>query len=699
VKNRKFIEIFVREAEEHLKLLRDGLLALEREGFSRERVHEILRSAHTLKGSARMLDLTDLAEVAHKLEDLIKDIEEERRVLSPALIDLLLVATDALEALTAQAHSGGEIQVNIAAVLVGLETGVLPEITEVEALQAPTKKENLDTVRTSVARLDTMVNLLGELLISRRMIEERGRSLVRLKSRMDTFLRGARKGEDYTRLKELFDDVSRVGLDLERDSLQLNYLVEEVHSQAMELRMLPLSTITDDVQRSVRNLSREQGKEIQFTIVGDDVEMDRMMIEAAKPMLVHMLNNAVDHGIETPEERRIVKKDVVGKIELKASHEAGGVVLTLRDDGRGIDPEKVRQTAVKRGVITAEEVASITDEEAVYLILRPGFTTRDQITNVSGRGVGMDVVKTNIDRVKGNLVIHSTPGKGTEMILLLPLTMAIISGLLVDCEGENYVIPLHYISETLRLSEKEILMEGGREIIRVRGRTMPLVSLQETLGLPKVREELSGRVTAVVLNFRERQLACVVTRSFGAQEVVVKGMGGQLKSVEFFSGATILPDGSPALILSVPDLFTSRFAERGSRLRRDFEETREKAEKGRILVVDDSITTRIMEKNILETHGYRVTVAISGEDALVKVAESDFDLVVSDVEMPGISGFELTRRLRDMERFREVPVIIVTSLASDEHKRMGLEVGAQAYIVKGSFDQGTLLSTVETLIG
>jgi two-component system chemotaxis sensor kinase CheA len=244
------------------------------------------------------------------------------------------------------------------------------------------------------------------------------------------------------------------------------------------------------------------------------------------------------------------------------------------------------------------------------------------------------------------------------------------------------------------------LTEGGREVVRVRGNTLPLFAMREILGLSRQRAA-PKRITALVLNFREQQLACLVSKSLGVQELVVKGMGKQLKSVEFFSGATILGDGAPALILSVPDLFSASLAGRGSRLRQETEGMRAQARKGRILVVDDSITTRTMEKNILETHGYEVTIAISGSDALSKIAGVDFefDLVVSDVEMPGMNGFELTRKLREMERTRETPVIIVSSLASDADKRQGIEAGAQAYIVKGSFDQGTLLSTVETLIG
>ena len=487
---------------------------------------------------------------------------------------------------------------------------------------------------------------------------------------------------------------------LEADTQELSYLAEELHGEAMELRMLPLGTITDDLGRMVRTLGRELDKELQLVISGEDVELDRMMLEALRPMLLHMLRNAVDHGLEEPAARRAAGKPESGRITLAASTEGGFVHLRLSDDGRGIDPRVIRKVAVDRGLLDAAEAAGLSDEEAIYLILRPGFSTRDFITDLSGRGVGMDVVKAQIDRVKGNLVIHSQPGQGTDMFLKLPLTMAVVTGLVVECEEEIYALPLHYVSEIVRLAERDVLIEAGQEVIRVRGKTLPLLALPELLGVPRqTRILVPGRVTALVLNYREQQLACLVTRTLNVQELVVKNMGQQLKSVRFCTGATILGNGLPALILSVPDLFGAGLIGRGPRLREEFAAQQAARLKGRVLVVDDSITTRTMEKNILETHGYQVTVAVCGEDALARLAVQEFDLMVSDVEMPGMNGFELTARVRQMETTRELPVIIVTSLASDADRRRGIEVGAQAYIVKGDFDQGTLLDTVETLIG
>ena len=347
----------------------------------------------------------------------------------------------------------------------------------------------------------------------------------------------------------------------------------------------------------------------------------------------------------------------------------------------------------------ATQAAQTSDEEAAYLILRPGFSTRDYITDISGRGVGMDVVKNSLDKVKGDIVISSVHGRGTQMRLQLPLTMAMISGLLFDCAGTTLAVPLHYVSEILRIDASDVICEGGREMVRVHGRSIPMISLAEVLGLTGGKLDTGEKQTVLVLSCRERQLACLVSHSYGVKEMIVKGMGKQLKRVEFFSGVTIMGDGSPVLILAAPDLFSSGRSQRSTTLRQAHEEGRRRAEKGRVLVVDDSITTRTMEKNILEAHGYRVTVACSGPDALQRLGEADFDLIVSDVEMPGMTGFELTAAVRKNERTKGTPVIIVSSLATDEDKRLGLKAGAQAYIVKGNFDQGALLDTVETLIG
>lgn len=702
IKN-KYVEIFAREAEEHLQLLRQSLLAMEKEGCGTEQLNELLRSAHTLKGSAKMVDLLELSNVAHRMEDLFKDLQGGTRELTPAVIDLLLVATDAIEALLAQASAGGALDVNVAPILDALQAGALPEqATAPVVTPGQGQIERRKSVRASVERLDQLSNLMGEILLSRQALGERQRQLLALLARMDGFLDRLHQAEDYRLMKEMRNTLLKIGNDLAQDAIQFGYQAEEVYQRTMELRLLPLATITDDFERSLRDLARSLGKELDFTVTGKEVELDRTVLDLIKPMLLHVLNNAVDHGIESPESRRLAGKPGHGQIRLSAQYEGAFVQIVVRDDGQGIDPAKVRAVAVKRGLLTADEVTRLSDEAALYLVLQPGFSTREFITDVSGRGVGLDVVKSNLDQVKGNLTLTSKIGQGTELRLRVPSSLAMFAGLLVEAGGETYVIPQQYIVEVLRLSPEEVRSELGREVVRLRERTIPLVNLASLLtGQGRnLEEELpEGRVSVVVLTYREQLLGCLVDRTIGLQDVVVKELGSQLKSLDYISGATLLGAGVPALIISVADLYGARQETEGTRLREAHAARQAKARRGRVLVVDDSITTRTMEKNILEAHGYDVTIAVTGFDALEKLAGNNFDLMVSDVEMPGMTGFELTKKVREREETRHMPVIIVTSLASVEHRRCGMEAGAQAYIVKGTFDQGTLLETVETLIG
>ncbi len=697
MKKSKYVDIFIREAEEHLESLRKGILSLEKEGLSEEQLNELLRSAHTLKGSANMVDLVELAGVAHRLEDLLKNLQSGEQEFSSDLVDVLLVATDAIEALMAQAQSSGGISVNVDTVVKALESGAL-DATQDEA-NAPDYQgtERRTSVRASVERLDQLVNRMGEILLSQKAMTARQAQMTTLLQELDSSMGSLQASDDGSSLQSLRGNMVALISDFERDRLQLGYQAEDVYQRTMELRLLPLATITDEFERSLRNLARNLKKEVNFTVKGQEVELDRNMLDAVKPILLHVLNNAIDHGIEEPETRVRLGKLKAGQISLEARYEGSFVQITIRDDGQGLNPEKIRETAIKRGVLSADDAAAMSDEAVIYLVFEPGFSTREFITDVSGRGVGLDVVKSNLDQIKGNLTLHSEVGSGTELLLRLPLSMAIFTGLLVECCGETYVFPQHYVAEVLRISPRDVLEEMGREVIRLRETSIPLSSLSRLLEVD-ASTRVSERLTVLVLSFREQCMALLVDRTLGLQDVVVKDLGCQLKSLDYFSGSTILGDGNPALILSVADLFAANQGRQKLQLLQAYEKEQQKALRGRVLVVDDSITTRTMEKNILETNHYEVVVAVSGFDALEKLETGRFDLMVSDVEMPGMTGFELTQKVRLRDDSRDMPVIIVSSLASDEDRRQGMEAGAQAYIVKGNFQQGILLETVETLI-
>ena len=681
---RKYLDIFLKEAEEHLIALQKGLLVLEKEPANRELIHGLLRNAHTLKGSARMLGYDRISAVAHRMEDLLKEVEDGERSVDTAVIDVLLRGTDAITHLTALMAKGEEPGPHTERLLASFEGGEAPQPAGNDAPQQETVES--DTVRANVRTLDTLVNLIGEMIINKKRFEEKISRLRSLCQSPDDAIPVAA--------------VAEFSRDLEQDVLYLSYLIQEVHGEAMALRMLPLKTVTEGLERMVRDVAKAQDKQVVLEITGESIELDRVLLDCLKPVLMHVVTNSVDHGIEPPAERMANGKTAHGTLQIAARYEGNRVRIDIRDDGRGIDPDLIRRTAVRRGIASRKEAESASDDDILYLILRPGFSTSEIVTDLSGRGVGMDVVQKNVERVKGTLSLFSRKGSHTEVSLLLPLTLSVIDALIVACADEFYAIPLTYVQETLKVRSEDIQTVGAKEVVTVRGSTVPLVSLANLLGFAEKKTLLPQRkLSVVVLKLRDQALACTIDGNLGNAEIVVKALGEQLKNVDFISGATILGDGCPALIINVTDIFAAADGMPTTSFRQVLEEQEEEVFRGSILIVDDSITTRTMERSILVANGYRVDLAVSGEDAMEKVAGTRFDLIVSDIEMPGMDGFELTRKVRGLEGYQDVPVIIVSSRSRDEDKRRALEAGAQAYIVKGSFDQGVLLDTVDALIG
>ena len=682
----KYLDIFIREAEDHLESLQRGLLLLENAPDDRALVHELLRNAHTVKGSARMMAFDDIAVIGHAMEDVLKEIELGHRQAEHACVEALLAGTDAIASLVGSLRDGSPGAIDTDLVVTHLREGRKPPAPSPAAAEPPPPAEEDGgrlSVRTSVETLDRLVNSIGELVVHNRHLEDRLARL-RLVARR---IAGTDAGTDLGRLCH----------ELEEDLFFRSMQTEELQTLAMKLRTVPFHTVAEGFQRMVRDLAVGQGKEAELKVVGGNLEIDRVMLDYLKPSLLHILRNAVDHGLETPEERLARGKQPKGTIHLTLRHDGNGIRIEIRDDGRGLDAQGVRKSAIRKGIIPAEEAARLADEDALYLVFRAGFSTRDSVTELSGRGIGLDVVRRNIEAVKGNLQLRSVPGEGTELTLRLPLTLSVVEALLVRCGGYTYAAPLTYVQETLRIRPESVATAGGKEVVQLRGATLPVISLAGLLGSETSSVPLSpGGAPAVILRYQDQQAACIVDASLGTLEIVVKGLGRRFRNVGYVSGATILGDGDPALILNVPDIFQR--LEAGTEASVAFVVAQE-GPRAAILVVDDSITTRTMERGILITHGYEVDVAVSGEDALEKAAARTYDLVVADIEMPGIDGFELTRKLRESETYRDVPVIIVSSLSRDEDKRKALEAGAQRYIVKGSFDQGALLDAVEGLVG
>ncbi len=391
------------------------------------------------------------------------------------------------------------------------------------------KKANR-TVRVDVDLLDSLMNLVGELVIDR--------------TRLFQILGNL----------EAIDEMDEISQDLGRTSIHIARVTTQLQEQIMKARMLPVENLFNKFPRMVRDLSQKAGKEVNFVMTGQETELDRSIIEEIGDPLIHLLRNAVDHGIESPEERRAQGKSSTGQLKLQASHEENHIIITIKDDGRGIDPEQVRQSAIKKGLITEEQAKRLTDKEAVNLIFMSGLSTATRVTDVSGRGVGMDVVRNNIEKINGAIEINSVVGQGTEFKIKLPLTLAIIRALLVSIGKSVYAIPLSTITETIRMQRKQIEFVNNREVIVVRGKVLPLIRLKSVFSGAVSEEEQKEKLFIVVVNLAGQQVGLVVDSLVGEQEIVIKSLGKYIGDVQGISGATILGDGSVALIVDVSNL-------------------------------------------------------------------------------------------------------------------------------------------------
>jgi two-component system chemotaxis sensor kinase CheA len=451
----------------------------------------------------------------------------------------------------------------------------------------------------------------------------------------------------------------------------------------------------------VRDLARSKGVEVVLEVQGGETEMDKHVLEQIKDPLIHLLRNCIDHGIEMLAERKRRGKPLRGAITLSAERRANFIVVEVSDDGAGIDLPAVREAAVRRGLITPEAAAEAPESTLFDLIFTPGLSTSTIITEVSGRGIGLDVVRKNVENLQGRVDVRSVRGQGTVFTLTLPFTLASTRCLLIRSGGQIYAAPLSAVEKLAPVGQDDIASVEGKEAIRYLDRPLALVRLADVLRLPGPRETLAerGKLPAIILAAGGQRIAFLVDELLGEQELVVKNIGRQLSRVPNVSGATILGTGQVVLILNAVDLVKSAQRTSGPSFLPAAEEKEAAAqERKTILIVDDSITTRTLEKNILTTAGYQIRLALDGYEALSALAEGHCDLVVSDLDMPRMDGFELTRQLKGDERYRDLPIILVTSLDSAGDKTKGIEVGADAYIVKGTFDQDNLLETIRQLI-
>jgi two-component system, chemotaxis family, sensor kinase CheA len=598
----------------------------------------------------------------------------------------------------------------------------------------PTKIEQpyqIDTVRVPTKALDKLITQVGELIVSKTRMTHTIEEIENISSlwkelKVTGFQKPNLNGYEQEtepielRLEQKIEYLRTIA---QENNTKLEFVAGELESKIANLRQLPLSQVFQLFPRLVRDLAKEQAKEVQLVVEGGDTQVDKKILEEIKDPLMHLIRNAIDHGIETPTERIRSGKPAQATVRL-AGYQAGNkIIIEIKDDGRGLNIEKIKNTAIKRGLYYPEELEKMSLSQIQSLIFYPGFSTCNLITEVSGRGVGMDVVKNNIEKLKGIIEIDSTPDRGCTFSLKLPTTLAKSDVLLVDVHGIVHAIPVDFVEANLQIDPEQVFPLEGRDTISVDGKAVSVANLANLLkitnspayAIAAKPEHIATRLKpCVLMKIGEEKFGLIVDRLLDVIDVAFKPQSKILRRVRNVAGATILGTGEVCIILSAADLLeslkgnnSSLSAKNGSRLKMLPQSqpgmgsnSASLLNKGKykILLVEDSLLVRTQEKRLLEAADYEVVTAVDGLDGYNKLESNYFDAVISDIEMPNLDGFSLTEKIRQNDLYSELPIVLVTSLATEEDKRKGAEAGANAYIVKGQFNQDVLLDTLAKLI-
>lgn len=728
---KKFLGRFTGEARDQIARLEAGLSGIAAGGrLDAETINELFRAAHTVKGSSRMLKLNSIAETAHQLEEVLSALRESRLPQTPELGNLLMQGVDAISALVEQVEaSGGQLPPADQALcerLARAAVGDAPDDAPVPAIpdtppaaiatdsSAATDVETTatlrapDTVRVRLDKLDELINLMGEVVST----QARFRQCVLDARHLDTTLQALADNNALTSepLTAPAQSLHHFTLGLRDLVMEQERLTTELNDRALVLRMLPLSTVFDPIARVARELGRELGKTVHCEVSGGEIELDRQLIDRLGDALVHLLRNAIDHGIEPPDERRAAGKSPTGQLRLAARVEGVGVRIEISDDGRGLDRDKVLTKAVQKGLLDPARLATITDDQVAELIFQPGFSTSAIITDFSGRGVGMDAVKRTIVDLQGAVSISARPGAGLTAMLQLPLSLAVMRVLLCEAGGLTCGLTAQHVVELIRVPQASTIQIAERPALVLHNEFVPLVPLADLLQLPArpraddAPPHPAGQLV-VVIGVHQLKLGLVVSRLVDERDMVIKPLPAHLRRSGLVSGMVVTGTNALVSVLQAPALLERARRVRGETLsipspsRNQTATTSGARHAQHVLVVDDSLNTREIEKEILEAHGYQVTLAEDGLEGWQKALGGDFDAVLTDVEMPGMDGFSLTARLRENPRYHSTPIIIITSRQKEEDKQRGVQVGADAYIVKGDFNQSSLVATLQNLLG
>ncbi|CAN7674695.1 hybrid sensor histidine kinase/response regulator [Pseudomonas umsongensis] len=752
MRDSSLLELFSLEAEAQTQVLSTGLLALERDPTQADHLESCMRAAHSLKGAARIVGVDAGVSVAHVMEDCLVSAQEGRLYLRPEHIDALLQGTDLLMRIATPNNAPGAADIEayvalmgrlldpmaaaipsmapVATVMAELQVEApAPAIEEpavpVESLAVSPKlarrtTENGERVlRVTAERLNSLLDLSSKSLVETLRLKPHLATMQRLKRMQSNSQRALENLNVHLKeqvlsleAREALDDARRLlaesqqllvekNAELDEFAWQASQRAQVLYDTALACRMRPFADVLTGQVRMVRDLGRSLGKQVRLEIEGEKTQVDRDVLEKLEAPLTHLLRNAVDHGIESPEQRLLAGKPAEGLIRLRASHQAGLLVLQLSDDGNGVDLEKVRRSIVERQLSPADTAAQLSEEELLTFLFLPGFSLRDTVTEVSGRGVGLDAVQHMVRQLRGAVVLEQTAGEGSRFHLEVPLTLSVVRSLVVEVGEEAYAFPLAHIERMCDLEPADIVQVEGRQHFWHEGRHVGLVAASQLLQRP-ASQGSQQTLKVVVIRERDAIYGIAVERFIGERTLVVLPLDERLGKVQDISAGALLDDGSVVLIVDVEDMLRSvdKLLNTGrlERIARHSNQVVAAARK-RVLVVDDSLTVRELQRKLLLNRGYDVAVAVDGMDGWNALRSEDFDLLITDIDMPRMDGIELVSLLRRDNRLQSLPVMVVSYKDREEDRRRGLDAGADYYLAKASFHDDALLDAVVELIG
>ncbi|OOZ41145.1 hypothetical protein BOW53_05180 [Solemya pervernicosa gill symbiont] len=753
--------LFRVEIETHNKTLTEALLALEKAPSSAEDLESMMRAAHSIKGAARMVGVDAAVRVAHVMEDVFVAAQKGELDLLEWHIDTLLKGVDMLGQIGAQddavliswQHDNAnevaalesqlqrlldpdaeppaapaveqlapvETDAERSALITAESDSATSERSASPAADKPSAKKSSDSsLRVTASVLNRLMGYAGEAQVEAGNLRPFAESLLKLRHRQVELLgvleelNEAMEGAEVDEfgLSLLGTAIDKAGecrqilterlTDLDAFERRNTRLADRLSREVISSRMRPFIEGVHGFNRMVRDISKSLGKEVKFEIRGKDTKVDRDILDKIEAPLNHMVRNALDHGLETPEERLAAGKPAEGRLLLEAVHNSGMLSIIVKDDGRGVDQEALRKKIVARGMVSEQMATDLSESELLDFLFLPSFSTREQVSEISGRGVGLDVVHSTMQEMRGVLHATSTLGEGMRIHLQLPLSLSTIRALMIDVGGESYAVPLARIERTMMVPRDQLKIMEGRQYVIVDEASIGLLQAHQVLEV-EGHTNSNELLPVIVIGDRNRHYGVVVEQFLGERNLVVQVLDARLGKVQDIAAASILEDGTPTLIIDVDDMLRSiELLISGGRLMHVGEGVGEKAapQQGkRILVVDDSITVREVERNMLETKGYSVDVAVDGMDGWNAIRVGNYDLVISDVDMPRMNGIEFVSKIKSDARLSSTPTMIVSYKDREEDRQRGLEAGADYYLAKGSFHDETLIEAVVDLIG